>query len=214
MPAQVPGHGPGEGCDFCDALRLEQADEEDLDAVIAEEEEEGEGERAVDLADGDETVVVDDDDATTLHDSDDSMTLRALQEESIIKGYLASSSSLSTASSFNDNNVDSLYHCPHPYPPHPHPHETPKNPSKEPQSHYSSSSSSSSLYGYGDAGERMGARDQKEEEDERQKKRASDWARSYRGLVGGGGPDVETLVGFRGGEEVVGAVGVGAGGWI
>lgn len=203
VPAQVPGHGPGEGCDFCDALRLEQADEEDLDAVIAEEEE-GEGERAVDLADGDETVVVDDDDATTLHDSDDSMTLRALQEESIIKGYLASSSS--TASSFN-NNMDPLDHCPHP--PHPRPHETHKNPSNETQSHYSSSSSSSSsLYGYRDAEGRMGARDQ--DEDERQKKRASDWARSYRGLV----PDVETLVRFGGGEEVVGAVGVGAGGWI
>lgn len=96
-PPPVLGHQPGEGCDFCDALRMERADEAELDAAIAEEEEEGadketravgEPARYSGAADGIDDD--DDDDASgseTLR-SDSSTTLRAMEEESIIKGYL------------------------------------------------------------------------------------------------------------------------------
>ena len=107
---QVSGHEPGEGCDFCDSLRMEQADEEELDAAIAEEDEEegAVGSLGAGVDDDDEDTVVngddeDDDETVTLRDSTDSETIRAREEERIIKDYLRSSSLSSK------NQTDSVY---------------------------------------------------------------------------------------------------------
>ena len=78
--AQALGHQPGEGCDFCDALRLERADEAELDAVIAEEG--GEGEEG--SYDGEDTLC----------DGDSATIRRAMTEESIIGDYMRSSTTL------------------------------------------------------------------------------------------------------------------------
>lgn len=86
--SQVLGHQPGEGCDFCDALRMEQADEAELDAAIAEEEE-GIYNGA---SPNDDTT----DGSGTVRDSD-SETIRAMEEESIITAYFASSTTLASA---------------------------------------------------------------------------------------------------------------------
>ncbi|KAM0794485.1 hypothetical protein BDR22DRAFT_977687 [Usnea florida] len=85
---QIGGHGPGEGCDFCDGLRLEREDEEELDAVIAEEEEEDEKDEREEKSETPHPTDTDDALSTT-------PTLRALKEESIIKSYLSSPSSSS-----------------------------------------------------------------------------------------------------------------------
>lgn len=82
---RVPGHQAGEGCDFCDALRMERADDAELDAAIAEEDEERAAEIMCDAAQ-DETGF----------ESSDSETLRAMEEESIIRSYLPSTTTLSS----------------------------------------------------------------------------------------------------------------------
>lgn len=171
-PPQVLGHQPGEGCDFCDALRLERADEAELDAAIAEEEEEGDGKQtraggeparysgaADEIHDDDD----DDDDASdseTLR-SDSSTTLRAMEEESIIKGYLRPPTTT----------TDSAYR--------PRPDADGNKAAQEARRR------SSVMGGYlAHRGGRV--------EGERAK-RASDWARSYQCLVGRS-PDSQTTL--------------------
>ena len=94
---QVLGHGPGQGCDFCDNLRLERAGglkEED-------EEEEEDWERAPrdDLGSIAETTETLFDEEEGVSMDDDSQTLRAIQEERIIDRYLKTSPSSSSFSS-------------------------------------------------------------------------------------------------------------------
>lgn len=99
---QILGHRPGEGCDFCDNLRVERADEEDLEDAIAEEgEDEGDyGTERLDSVIERETETEtetldyrDGDDDDGYSDSlrpypDDSETVRAMQEESLITQYM------------------------------------------------------------------------------------------------------------------------------
>lgn len=111
QPQQILGHQPGEGCDFCDALRREKEDDEELDAVIAEEEEEeeqraGDGEESVYTARTTENYDHDNDgQSESLYPDSDSETYRAIKEESIIKTYLSSSSTTTL--------VDSVYNPSH-----------------------------------------------------------------------------------------------------
>ena len=94
---QVLGHGPDQGCDFCDNLRLERAD-----GLKEEEEEGGEEEWERTPLDDLDTIA---ETTETLFDEkegervsmDDSQTLRATQEERIIDRYLKSSSSFSSS---------------------------------------------------------------------------------------------------------------------
>ena len=179
---QILGHGPGQGCDFCDNLRLERANglkEEDGE----EEEEEEEWERPP--LDNLDTIA---ETTETLFDNegkeegvsmDDSQTLRAAQEERIIDRYLKSSSS-SIA---------------------PPPRSRSRPP---PSSHYRTSSNSQSqsvrtrspeinkqeqrrdgsVYMADEGGHgRRKRRDKEDEEEEEEKKRASQRARSYTRLV-------------------------------
>ena len=187
--APVPGHQPGEGCDFCDALRVEQADEAELDAAIAEEE--GGEAPAVDeeaLDDGPpyETSAYDDDgneSETTRFSS--SETIRGFEEEGLIKDYLRSIITTRTAAVH-------------------HPGQT----------HPSSSSSSSSRFiseeeEEDDERREMSTKqstlshvassmvDKKAEAARNQRaKRASDWGRSYQLLVGRR-PSMQTLLQFE-----------------
>ena len=93
MPV-VLGHGPGQGCDFCDNLRAERE-------LGSEGQEEEEWERAP--MDDLDTI------AETTFDAeeekgiaiDDSQTFRAMQEEEIIGRYLKSSSSSSSSSIYH-----------------------------------------------------------------------------------------------------------------
>ena len=98
---QVLGHGPGQGCDFCDNLRLEGAD--GLKEEDEEDGEEEEWERAPrdDLGSIAETAetLFDDEEGEEGVSMDDSQTLRAIQEERIIDRYLKSPSSSSFSSS-------------------------------------------------------------------------------------------------------------------
>lgn len=139
------GHGPGEGCDFCDALRVERADEADSDAAIEEEEEEED--RSTDAG----TTAETDCDARASRFSD-SESVRAMREESIIRAYARPASTTATGIAY-------------------HP-------------------STSYVGGYEEAGGRWeqgswgaGAGAGGGDDAER---RASEWARSYEGLVGRG----------------------------
>ena len=171
---QILGHGPGQGCDFCDNLRLERAD------GLKEEEEEEEWERTPlddldTIAETNDTVFDEEEEGVSV---DDSQTPRATQEERIIGRYLKTSSSSSSSSS-------SIY--PPPLPPH----------QQKSQSHQSMRKRSPAIHkeeqrdrvvymaderGHGGHGgyNRRKMRDEKEEE---RKERASQWARSYTRLV-------------------------------
>ena len=175
-PPQVPGHRPGEGCDFCDARRMEQADDAELDAAIAEEAERraaGGGARdetAAAADDGDDDgfesdgVRHSDSETIRVHDgsddgfgNSDSETLRAVEEEGIIKDYLTSPTTTTTMTAMPNA---SLLH-----------------PSaKEEEEETRKKSTLRHLA-------RMGEEEDANESEERAK-RASDWARSYRDLVG------------------------------
>ena len=160
--SQILGHQAGEGCDFCDALRREEADDEELDAAIVEEEE-GEEERTAE----EESVYTsgtpenDDDETETIipFPDSDSETLRAIEEENIIKTYLGSTTT-----------VDSVY------PPTTRSHSiygtNHRRAEKEKMKQ--------ALTGY------LSHRDEKEDAAtmHARDKRASDFARSYRHLVG------------------------------
>lgn len=91
----VLGHGPGQGCDFCDNLRLERAD-----GLKEEEEDEEEWERAPidDLDTIAETTFDAEEEEGKGMAADDSQTLRAMQEERIIDRYLKTASSSSSSS--------------------------------------------------------------------------------------------------------------------
>ncbi|CAD6586952.1 MAG: hypothetical protein ASARMPRED_002888 [Alectoria sarmentosa] len=168
---QAPGHQPGEGCDFCDALRMEQAEEAELDAAIAEEDERAAVNGSYDGGAQTETDDDDDDDGSaTLRDSD-SETLNAMKEESIIDAYEPSTMSSSTTA------IDSVYHH------HPGPEDDiwAKGESRKQSvmSHLA----------------HMGETEDAEEGKERAT-RASDWARSYRHLVGRQ-PETQTTLLFE-----------------
>ena len=170
-PPQVLGHQPGEGCDFCDNLRLEQADDADLDAAIAEEEE-ADSEYAVGrlaTVAEDETLGHDDDGynsahySETLRDSDDSETLRGMQEESIIKKYMTPSTS--SLSSSLKTRSDSVYH-------HHQRNRGSENESGNQRRDYGVTEPKMRTgYAEDGYGERI------------QRKTASEWARSYNNLV-------------------------------
>lgn len=224
--AQILGHGPGEGCDFCDNLRVERgADEEDLEDAIAEREEyEGE-----DYAIGElDSVAETETETETLYSRDgddgysesllrsypdDSETVRAMREESIITQYRTpqppsssstfSSSRLSTSSSSTSTlknmkktsvyGSDSTSH-----------HVSARGRERE-NGYGRGEYGVNDRVGYGYSGEgkrEVGGgvhRDEEEEEEgggrrmerkrasgdegEGRKKRASEWARSYRDLV-------------------------------
>ena len=97
MPV-VLGHGPGQGCDFCDNLRLERAN----GSKEQEDEEEEEWERApVDDLDTIAETTFDTQEEGKGMPVDDSQTLRAMQEEQIIGRYLKSSCSSSSSSIYH-----------------------------------------------------------------------------------------------------------------
>ena len=198
---QILGHQPGEGCDFCDSLRMEQADEAELDAAIAEEVEEaepdatiaeevGEGEGALEgMCSAAQTETDDDDDDDALSGTtrySDSETLRAIKEESIIGAYDARSTMTSTSTSRTLRN--SVYH--------------PSQQTKIIDPIYRER---------GDDEERDGEEGMRKEK----ARRASEWARSYQHLVGRRA-DLQTTLQLERFEEVeMGKVEVGAvGGWI
>ena len=188
--AQILGHRPGEGCDFCDNLRVERAH---LDAAIAEQEQEEEEEEEEGYGGEEEYAIGELDsvaeteigtgtrdypdgysESVLLSYPDDSQTVRAMREESIITQYMTS-------------------------PPQP-----PPSSSSSSTSRLSTSSSSSTLintkttsvYGFKPRettggrrireqayGEGKGGRGDYEEEEGRRMKTASEWARSYGDLV-------------------------------
>lgn len=199
--AQILGHGPGEGCDFCDNLRVERgADEEDLEDATAEREEyEGE-----DYAIGElDSVAETETETETLYSRDgddgysesllrsypdDSETVRAMREESIITQYRTPQPP-SSSSTFSSSRLST---------------STLKNTKKT--SVYGSDSTSHHIsargrerengygrgeygvkdrvgYGYSGEGKREVGRGVHRDEEEGRKKRASEWARSYRDLV-------------------------------
>lgn len=199
-PPQAPGHQPGEGCDFCDSLRMERADEAELDAAIAEEEDRGADDVYVDARD--ETTAADDDDeaeslrfsdpetlraqaetdsdgSSTLRDSD-SETLRALTEESIIKAYLTSPSKPKTTPTTKPRKTSSIY-------------------DNASQQHHPSEKVTAQqgmkkqrmLDHLAHMGENEDAGGRQE-----RARRASDWGRSYRHLVGRG-PESQTTLQFE-----------------
>lgn len=166
---QVPGHQPGEGCDFCDALRMEQAEEAELDAAIAEEEERA----AVDgsYGGGAQTETDDDDDDSATLRSSDSETLNAMKEESIIEAYERSTMSSTTTA------IDSVYY----------------HPGQEDNDNWAKDESrkQSMMSHLANMGEKEDAEEGKE-----RATRASDWARSYQHLVGRR-PETQTTLLFE-----------------
>ncbi len=157
---EVLGHEVGEGCDFCDALRVE-GDEE---AIV--EEEEGEGEEE------------DDDGSETLRDSDSETVMRAMEEESIITGYLDSSRKTESAGEgYRDGSVDDWG-------------VVVEEEEEEERQVKVEENIMELLAGMGGE-ERVRAK----------QKRASEWARSYRGLVGRG-PGSKTTLQFERYPEV------------
>lgn len=154
---------------------MEQGDEADLDAEIAEEEgdEEGAGDD-LDAGSEDESIAVaaaDDADSVTLRgspSSSDSETLRAIEEESIIKAYLHPSSSSTSRRS------NSVYH-----------HQAHECESWQEQQQGIRRKKQSMMTQVARMGEKEG---------EERKRRASDWARSYEGLVGRGPGNGTTLM--------------------
>ena len=163
---QILGHEPGQGCDFCDNLRLERADEDDLDAVTAEDEEaEQEAwERALVNDSNLDTIAENDHEAV----SDDSQTFRATQEEKIIGQYLRSSRANSATT------TDSVYRC-----------GNQKSDYGETGRRDSGRESVSVMVYLADAGQQREGDGymRRGEEKEKKKKSASDWARSYTRLV-------------------------------
>ena len=97
---QVLGHGPGQGCDFCDNLRLEGADgfkEEEEEEEDEEEEWKRTSRDDLDsIAETAETLFEGEEEGVSM---DDSQTLRAIEEERIIDQYLMTSPSSSRFSS-------------------------------------------------------------------------------------------------------------------
>lgn len=196
---QILGHQPGEGCDFCDGLRMEQADEAELDAAIAEEievaeldgtiveEAEEEEEGSVEGMYGVETDYDDDDDAssgTTRYS--DSETLRAMEEESIINAYerptTTTTTTITTATSTAADTMIDSFHNPN-------------------QDKFDSR--------YHKRGDDDGGREERA-------RRASQWARSYQHLVGRRPHSQTTLQFERFPEMERGRVELraGEGGWI
>ena len=185
---QILGHGPGQGCDFCDNLRLERANglkEEDGE----EEEEEEEWERPPldnldTIAETTETLF-DDEGKEEGVSMDDSQTLRAAQEERIIDRYLKSSSS----------SMAPPRSRPPPPPPSSHYRKSSNSQSqsvrsRSPEINMQEQRRDGSVYmaderghrGQGGHGRRK-RRNKEDEEEEEKKKRASQWARSYTRLV-------------------------------
>ena len=168
---QILGHAPGQGCDFCDNLRLERAD--GLKEEEEEEEEDWERTPLNDLdtvAETNETVFDEEEEEGV--SVDDSQTLRAVQEERIIGHYLKSSSSSSS----------SIYP-----PPTPHQQKRQKSQSKRHRSPviHKEEQRDGVVYmaderGHGEQGG-YSRRSRRDEED--RKERASQWARSYTRLV-------------------------------
>lgn len=208
---QILGHRPGEGCDFCDNLRVERADEEDLEDAIAEEGED-EGDYGTERLDSviereTETETLDyrdgDDDDDGYSDSlrpypDDSETVRAMQEESLITQYMTPlppppppSSSFSSSSSRLSTST-SIFSS-----------SSTLKPTKTDSVYHSNSSSRTTPHNIENTNKnrhgRGGLTEQKtrrrdrlgyggeggfgEEGREKKKKRASEWARSYGDLV-------------------------------
>ena len=151
---QVLGHQPGEGCDFCDALRMEQADEEELDAAIAEEEEGRAGEEE----EGVYARTPDNDDESQTTPFSDSETIRAMEEESIITTYLGSTATVDSV--YPPTQSHSVYGSSH--------------------GHLQQEKRKQALMGYL---AQMGEQEDEAVKQERAK-RASDWVRSYQHLVG------------------------------
>ncbi len=183
----VAGHRPGEGCDFCDSLRLERADEAELDAAIEEEEEEeGEegGRRDVygGVASGYGGGVEEESETSTLYS--DSETLRGIEEDDIIKEYLRSSAITTMA--------------------------TPMTPTMTMTAKAKAKAKAEAeVYHPGQTREEGGDGGMKDEEE--RKKRASDWARSYRSLVGKR-PELQTTLMLEHYPEIREEVGAGGGG--
>lgn len=209
---QILGHRPGEGCDFCDNLRVERADEEDLEGAIAEEGED-EGDYGTERLDSvieteTETETLDyrdgDDDDDGYSDSlrpypDDSETIRAMQEESLITQYMTplppppssfsssssrlstSTSTFSSSSTLKPTKTDSLYRSNSTSHTGPRGIEDTNENGQGRGGLTEQKTRRRDRLGYGGEGGRVGGLG--EEERKKNKKRASEWARSYGDLV-------------------------------
>lgn len=158
---------------------MEQADEAELDATIAEEGEDEE--RAVESLSSGALSATDHNDSETLYDSD-SETYRAMKEESIIDAY-APSTKTYPPSQDSRARVQTDVYCP----------RSQKDHNKNDWTKEQGAKETKKQAGIGHLATMGGNKD--EERTERAK-RASDWARSYQHLVGRR-PDLQTTLQFE-----------------